>query len=253
MNEIPSFSARRARLVLPLALAGLTALAGCSGNAAQQTANYVAPPSQGGTQLPRPQTVFVYDFTVDPTNIQLDSGMKAKLDALENSSPDPVAARRALAAEVQQAISETLIAAINKMGLLAVPAGSATPRPGDVLIQGQILRVDAGNSARRAVIGFGAGKSAVYGSASVLQIDPNGQAQPLQSYSADANSGRTPGLALGAAGAAAGHVATAVAGAAVGTIKRQRSSLGEDGVKLAQKVATNIGAFFASEGWIAPN
>lgn len=253
MNEISQFSARRTRLLLPLALAGLTALAGCSGNTAKETANYVAPPSQGGTQLPRPQTVFVSNFTVDPNNIQLDTGMKAKLDAIESSAPDPAAARRALATEVQDAISETLISAINKMGLYAVAAGRDTPRPGDVLIQGQILRVDAGNSSRRAVIGFGAGKSAVYGSAAVLQIGADGLPHPLQSYSADANSGRTPGLALGAAGAAAGHVATAVAGAAIGTIKRQRSSLGEDGVKLAKKVATNVGAFFASEGWIAPN
>lgn len=252
MNATRCLPARRARLLLPLALAGLAVLTGCS-SPAQQTADYVAPPSQGGAPLPRPRTVFVYDFTIDPNTIQLDTGMKAKLDALQATAPDPAAARRALATEVQEAISETLISAIDKMGLQAVAAGRGTPRPGDVLIEGQILRVNAGNAARRAVIGFGAGKSAVYGSAAVLQIGPDGLPHPLQSYSADANSGRTPGLALGAAGAAAGHVATAVAGAAIGTIKRQRSSLGEDGVNLAKKVATNVGAFFASEGWIAPN
>lgn len=239
------------RCILPITLAGLLALSGC-GTTAQNSASYVAPPSQGGAQLPRPRTVIVYPFTINPQTITLDSGMKARLEALAQS-PDPAAERRKLALDVQDAISETLVDAVNRMGLHAVPAGRAAPAPGDVLIEGQILRVDSGNAARRAVIGFGAGKSAVYGSATVLQLGADGQLHPLQSYDANANSGRTPGLALGAAGAAAGHVAMAVAGATAGTIARHRSGLARDGENLAKKVATNIGSFFAAEGWIAPN
>jgi len=237
--------------VLPIALAGLLTLSGC-GTAAQNSASYVAPPSQGGAQLPPPPTVIVYPFTINPRTIELDSGMKARLEALAQS-PDPAAERRKVAAEVQEAISETLVDAVNRMGLHAVPAGAATPAPGDVLIEGQILRVDSGNATRRAVIGFGAGKSTVYGSATVLQLGADGQPHPLQSYDADANSGHTPGLALGAAGAAAGHVAMAVAGAAAGSVSRERTGLAKDGEDLAKKVATNIGSFFAAEGWVAPN
>jgi hypothetical protein len=237
--------------VLPMALAGLLTLTGC-GTPARNSASYVAPPSQGGAQLPRPRTVIIYPFTINPRTIELDSGMKARLEALAQS-PDPAAERRKLAAEVQEAISETLVDAINRMGLQAVPAGAVAPAPGDVLVEGQILRVDSGNATRRAIIGFGAGKSTVYGSAAVLQFGADGQLHPLQSYDANANSGRTPGLALGAAGAAAGHVAMAVAGAAAGTIARQRSGLARDGETLAKKVATNIGSFFAAEGWVAPN
>ncbi|HTI00317.1 MAG TPA: DUF4410 domain-containing protein [Acidisoma sp.] len=242
---------RRPRRVLPVAIAGLLALTGC-GTAAQNDASYVAPPSQGGAQLPRPRTVLVYPFTIDPKTVQLDSGMKARLEALAQA-PDPAAERRKLATEVQEAISETLVDAINRMGLHAVPAGTSAPAPGDVLIEGQILRVESGNATRRAVIGFGAGQSAVYGSAAVLQLGADGQVHPLQSYDADANSGRTPGLGLGAAGAAAGHVAMAVAGAAAGTVSRERTGLARDGETLAKKVATNIGTFFAAEGWIAAN
>ena len=114
------------------------------------------------------------------------------------------------------------------------------------------MRVDAGNATRRAIIGFGAGKSEVFADVQVLRAEPGGYLRPLQTYNADANSGRTPGLALGAAGAAAGHVAMAVAGATAGTVARQRQGLPKDGENLAKKVATNIGSFFATQGWITP-
>ena len=45
----------------------------------------------------------------------------------------------------------------------------------------------------------------------------------------------------------------AVAGAAAGSVSRERTGLAKDGEDLAKKVATNIGSFFAAEGWVAPN
>jgi uncharacterized lipoprotein YmbA len=246
-----SLVAAAARPAPILVMATLLALAGCSSQV-QNTGTYVGPAADTGQQLPRPREVLVYNFTVDPNTVELDSGMKARLEAMTNSA-DPQAERRQLAHEVTSAISETLVNAINGMGLLAAPAGPGTrPSPGDVIIQGQIVRVDAGNATRRAIIGFGAGKSEVFADVQVLRAEPGGYIQPLQTYNADANSGRTPGLALGAAGAAAGHVAMAVAGATAGTVARQRQGLAKDGEDLAKKVATNIGSFFATQGWITP-
>lgn len=233
-------------------MATLLALAGCSSQV-QATGTYVAPAADIGRQMARPRAVLVYDFTINPGTIQLDTGMKARLEAM-NSTPDPQAERRQLANEVISAISETLVDAINRMGLNAIPAGPGSqPRPGDVIVQGQIVRVEAGNATRRAVIGFGAGKSEVFADVQLLRVAPGGYTVPLQTYDASANSGRTPGLALGAAGAAAGHVAMAAAGAAAGTVSRQRSGLAKDSEDLAKKVATNVGDFFAAQGWIAPN
>ncbi|GAB0115363.1 DUF4410 domain-containing protein [Acidisoma sp. C75] len=237
-----------------LLLLGLAPLAGCAGGASGHAAQYVAPPAAGGAQLPRPGLVYVYPFTIDPKTIQLDKGMRARLEALSQTA-DPAAARRQIAQEVQEAISETLIARINALGLPAVAADArsrARLRPGDVVVQGQITGVDAGNAARRAVIGFGAGKSTVYATSALLQVRPNHRLQPLQSYDAEANSGRTPGLAVGAAGLAAGHVALAAAGAAAGTVKRGRTGLAKDGEVLAEHVAANFAQFFAAEGWIPP-
>ncbi len=247
---------RKLRSLRLLALAASLGIAGCSAHV-QNTGTYVAPAQSAGGQypgqaIPRPREVLVYAFTIDPNTIQLDSGIKARLEAMSGSA-DPQAERLELADQITSAISETLVDAINRMGLIAVPAGpGARARPGDVLIQGQIVRVTAGNATRRAIIGFGAGKSEVYANVQVLQAEPGGYARPLQTYDANANSGRTPGLGLGAASAAAGHVAMAVAGSVAGTVARQRSGLAKDAADLAKKVATNVGDFFAAQGWIAP-
>ncbi len=235
-----------------IALTAWLALAGCATHV-QNTGTYVAPVQYSGQQMPRPREVLVYNFTIDPNTIQLDAGMSARLEAMSGAA-DPQAERRQLAYEVTSTITETLVDAVNRMGLVAIPAGpGAAPRPGDVIIQGQIVRVNAGNATRRAIIGFGAGKSEVFANVQVLRATPGGYAQPLQTYDANANSGRTPGLGLGAASAAAGHVAMAVAGSVAGTVARQRSGLAKDAQDLAQNVATNVGDFFSAQGWIAPH
>jgi hypothetical protein len=252
-------SPRRSRLpaataALGAAMLGAIALtvAGCA-TQVRNTGTYVPPAQYTGQQTPRPREVLVYDFTIDPNTIQLDSGMRARLEAL-NGSADPQAERQQLAYQITSAISETLVDAIDRMGLSAIAvAPDAAPAPGDVLIQGQIVRVNAGNATRRAVIGFGAGASEVFADVQVLRAGPGGSIQPLQTYDADANSGRTPGLGLGVASAAAGHVAVAVAGSVAGTAARQRTGLAKDAQDLATKVATNVGDFFADQGWIAPD
>ncbi|WP_419757402.1 DUF4410 domain-containing protein [Acidisoma sp.] len=241
---------RHLRLVGLLAGAAL-GLAACSTHV-QNTGTYVVPVQESGRATPRPSEVLVYGFTLDPDIIQLDSGVKARLAAISGSS-NPPAERQELAYEITSAISQTLVDAIDRMGLPAVAASPGEqPRPGDVLIQGQIVRVTAGNATRRTLIGFGAGKSQVYANVQVLRAEPTGDNRLLQTYDANANSGRTPGLGLGAASAAAGHVAMAVAGSVAGTVARQRSGLAKDAEDLAKHVATNVGDFFAGQGWISP-
>jgi hypothetical protein len=234
-----------------LAVTIFLALAACS-TQVRNTGTYV-PPAQSATHpMPRPREVLVYGFTIDPNTIQLDSGVRARLEAMSGSS-DPQAERQQLAYQITTAISATLVDAVNRMGLIALPAGpGARALTGDILIQGQIVRVTAGNATRRMLVGFGAGKSEVYADVQVLRVEPGGFAQPLQTYDANANSGRTPGLGLGVASAAAGHVAMAVAGSVAGTVARQRSGVAKDAEDLAKKVASNVGDFFAAQGWITP-
>ncbi|MCB8880361.1 DUF4410 domain-containing protein [Acidisoma cellulosilytica] len=232
----------------PAAAIGLLALAGCATHV-QNTANYAAPTGYPSVIERRPEIVLVYPFTVDPAEVQLASGVLAKLNS---SGEDPNAKRAEIAESVKATITQTLVEDVTKMGLPARAAypGEAGP-PGAVLLQGQITKIAAGNAARRAVIGFGAGESQVEADVGVLRALPGGLVRPLESYHADATSGRTPGLALGAAGAAS-HLGLAVAGMTAGTVARSRTGLEPEAANLGNKVAGQIRQFFASEGWIAP-
>ncbi|MCB8874715.1 DUF4410 domain-containing protein [Acidisoma silvae] len=232
----------------PLAAFGLLALTGCATHV-QNTANYAAPTGYPAVIEKRPDIVLVYPFTVDPAQVQLASGVLAKL---QSKGQNPDAKRAEIAQSVTATITQTLVEDVTKMGLPSRAAypGEAAP-PGAILIHGQITKINAGNAARRTMIGFGAGASQVEADVSVLRALPGGMVRPLESYHADATSGRTPGLALGAAGAAS-HVGLAVAGMAAGTVQRSRTGLEPEAANLGDKVASNIKQFFASEGWIAP-
>ena len=216
-------------------MAPLLGMAGCSTHV-QNTGTYVAPVPDTGRETQRPREVLVYDFTIDPHRIELEFGHAGTAGGNERLQRSAGRAAKAGAGSDECNIRDA--------GQRDQPHGTdrhsrtpgSQPNPGDVVIQGQIVRVDAGNATRRAIIGFGAGKSEVFADVQVLRAEPGGYLRPLQTYNADANSGRTPGLALGAAGAAAGHVAMAVAGATAGTVARQRQGLPKDG-EFTKKVA----------------
>jgi hypothetical protein len=238
---------RRAAALLAL---GLLTLGACSSQV-QNTGTYVPSANMGMGTLPRPATVYVETFQLDPSTVELDSGIRARFQR-KFQGANGFAKQQELTAEVQSAISDTLVQAIGAMGLNTVYATPGIqPQAGDVIIQGEVVKITAGNTTRRTLIGFGAGKSEIFANVQVLDVQPDRSRTIVQTYSASANSGRTPGLAVGGVGAAAGHVGLAVAGAVAGTISRARSSLGRDGESLAKRVATNLGTFFEGQGWVA--
>jgi hypothetical protein len=122
-----------------------------------------------------------------------------------------------------------------------------------LIVRGQITKIDEGNRTRRLVIGFGAGKSDVEAEVQVYYYArPNAPPQLLQTYDADSNSGRKPGMAMGAAmGAAESSVVPEVLTAATGAASEtRRTGVAGEGERLADRVAYNLGTFFAEQGWI---
>jgi hypothetical protein len=104
------------------------------------------------------------------------------------------------------------------------------------------------------LIGLGAGKSEVGASVQILYQPADGSPVPLQSFSADADSGHMPGVAETAGvGAAAGHLATsAAAGAALhGVSEVKRDSISADAKKLADSIAKQVAATSAANGWMS--
>jgi hypothetical protein len=137
--------------------------------------------------------VVVYDFAIAPEAVQLDPSALSAGDAA-----DPWAAQERIASEVQEAITKTLVAQIRDMGLPVRRAGPGPlPRGDVVIVRGQVTNVNLGNRLRRTVVGFGAGQSTVDANVELLYSRDGSRPRPLQTYSAEANSGRAPGLASG--------------------------------------------------------
>ena len=238
MRSSPPCPAARAALALTVLLCA------CA-TQVTQTGNYL--PS-GGAAMPRPHRVLVADFGVAPEAVQLDQGVGPRVLRLMGSG----ASAETPAREVQDAISEALLDDIRKMGLPVERAEPGTPpRPDELLVQGQILKIDQGNRTRRLTVGFGAGKSSVEAKVQVYYGRGAG-AQPelLRTYDADANSGRKPGLALGAASAAGGgSLAPAAVSGALGVHSEKQGVAGQ-GQHLGDRIAYNLGELFVQQGWI---
>ena len=88
------------------------------------------------------------------------------------------------------------------------------------MVSGNILSIDQGNRTRRNVVGFGVGESKVTAKVNVYIQAPGEAPRLLQSFNADSESGKKPGLAVAGVGAAAGSAATAAADGVGGAWRR---------------------------------
>lgn len=233
------------------ALLATLPVAGCS-TQVQSTGTYVAPMQGAAASLPRPRRVLVANFTTDWNRVRLDQGIGARVQRQMNGA-DPSVMQYRTSLEVQQAISDALVEDLRKMGLSAERETVGTVPDGtDLMIQGQIVRIDEGNRTRRLAVGFGAGRSDVRAEVQVYYLRPNAPPQLLQTYDADANSGRKPGFALGGAMAAGeGSMAPAVITALTGArSETKKVGVAGEGERLANRVAYNLGNFFVQQGWL---
>ncbi len=248
MSVIPVF---QQRFAVACALLAALSVAGCA-TRVQSTGTYVAPMQDAAVALPRPRMILVADFSADPNRVQLEQAIANRLER-QMSDADPAAEQQRAALDVQQAISEALIKNLRKMGLPAERAAAdAMPGGSDLVIRGQIVRIDEGNRTRRLAVGFGAGKSDVRAQVQVYYLRPNAPPQLVQTYDADANSGRRPGLAMGGAMAAgSGSVAPVVIGGALGIHgETKKAGVAGEGERLGDRVAYNLAQFFVQQGWI---
>jgi Domain of unknown function (DUF4410) len=229
-----------ATLVLVLSL-------GACATRVTQTGSYVAAGDQAGSAMPRPQRVLVTDFEVDPQAVQLDQGIGPRLmRTMQGGASTATPAR-----QVQDAIAEAMVDDIRKMGI-PVERGfpDAPSQPNDLVVQGQILRIDEGNRTRRLTVGFGAGKSTVEAKVQVYFNRGNGPPQLLQTYDADANSGRKPGMGVGVASAAAGGSLVPAAVSGTLGVHSEKKGVAGEGQHLGDRIAYNLGQFFVLQGWI---
>ena len=204
------------------------------------------------TALPRPDVVVVTDFIVTPDDVKLDTGLGSRLRNAVSGTSD-VTRQSADDRKVTATVSRVLVDEIRKMGLAAMPSNDAAAVTGNkMIVGGQILGIDEGNRTRRNLIGLGAGRSTVTARTDLYYATGATAARLIESFTADAESGRKPGAAetMGA-GAATGRIAESAA-AGAGTDLALSGDVDADSQHMAKAIAEHLAQFFSDQGWIRP-
>jgi hypothetical protein len=252
-TTLQSLSLKTARHASSALLFSTILLTGCASGITNvaNAGEYVATPQV------RPDTVYVYSFASSADQVKLDSGGLAHklISHVSGSSDDAQQASDAV--QVREQVADEIVSKLQSMGVHAVRADVPPPADQNVLlVQGSFDKIDAGNRRRRTMIGFGAGESDVSSTVQILYKPAGGMPALVQSFDANADSGKAPGVVETAGvGAAAGHVATSAAlGGGMHTVSETKhDTVAQDAKRLGDKIAKQIAQIGVSEGWLSTN
>ncbi len=160
------------RILLSLVGAMVLTLTGCSSVGVYQLHQH----KPVATAAPR--TIFVQPYTIRPGSLQLGDR--------------PASETARLGREIQTALATRTVREVNRHAAASkvLPAGR-TPAPGNWVIRGEIVQVDQGSRAKRAVVGLGAGRTHFRTNVSVFAVDGGGMRKIL-SFRTRGSSGWNP-------------------------------------------------------------
>ncbi len=245
-----TFSTRKFQHLLRAALVtGSIFFAGC----ASGVTNVSQTSTPGAFANAKPATIYVYAFDSASADVKIDHGGLAKKLASSLSGETDANRTAQAAADTGEAVANEIVSKLQSSGLPAMRASGPVPAGQNALIvQGHFATIDEGNRRRRILIGLGAGKSEVGASVQLVYQPAGGAPVALQSFAANADSGKAPGVAETAGvGAAAGHVATAamMGGGLHAASEGKHDGLSADAKKLADSIAKQIAQASAAQGW----
>jgi len=202
----------------------------------------------------RPNQIWVYNFAATPADMPSDSSIGGQLSA---PSAPPTAEQIAEGHQLGALIAQDLVADIQAMGLSAAQAGPGTsPQVGDGVIRGYLVSVQGGgmaNTAKRFVIGFGAGTSEMDTVVEGYVMTPQGL-RKLGSGTLSSSGSKTPGMVVPAAVAiASGNPIGLIV---VGGLKVYGEASGRNGPEgrakaTADAIAEELKIRFQDRGWIS--
>jgi hypothetical protein len=219
-------------------------LAGCASTNVTEQTPMVSP------GLARPNQIWVYDFTADPTKVPADSSISAALSA---PSTPPTAEDLETGRQLGAAIAKDLVADIQAMGLPTAQAGpGAAPQVGDGVIRGYLVSVEGGSTAKRFVIGFGAGSSELDTVVEGYAVTPQGW-RKLGSGTLSSSGNKMPGMVAPAAVAIA--TGNPIGLIVVGGMKIYGEASGRNTLEgrakaTADAIAEQLKIRFQDRGWI---
>ena len=200
-------------------------------------------------RIPRPDRILVYDFIANPADMPADSALASQVEPGPPLTSEQIQAGHLLGAQ----IADALVAQIRDMGLPAVAALSGgRPRVGDIVIRGYLVSIDEGSTAKRMLIGFGAGGSELRTAVEGYQMTANGL-RKLGSGTVDSGGSKGPGAAAPAAVAVAtgNPIGLIVSGGMKIYGEASGSSTLEGRAKAtAKEIAGVLKTRFQQQGWI---
>jgi len=198
----------------------------------------------------RYKIIYVTDFDLDPTNFKQDKGgITGKGYLLPAPPKNPLRRKRqdltAAAGSFVRLMSESLVADLRKAGFRAQRLPAIEPKPTEgLLVSGVFTELDEGNQMRRALIGFGSGKSKM--ELYVMVADASSAGQHLYKTSTQKSNGKRPGavIALNPYAGAAGLVVK------FGMTKNAPEKMVK---QTASKIATELAKQLSSTSSITPS
>ena len=203
----------RDRSVARFAIAGLTPILMLALCVAQEINSQAPRVNESAlSHAHRDQVIYVSDFDLDTANFKQDKGgITGKGYLLPAPPKSPLRRKRqdpAVAANnLIRLMSESLVADLQKAGFKAQRLASTEPRPTDgLVVSGVFTELSEGNQIRRALLGFGSGKSKM--ELYVMVADASSAGHPLYETSTHKSNGKGPGtvVALNPYAGAAGFV-----------------------------------------------
>jgi uncharacterized protein DUF4410 len=196
-----------------------------------------------------PRVIYVADFTVEPGTIEQAQGLVSEATEVMGERPHLLGGGgllgRRMTSDTPTAdqVVNTLAASIasglsqQNLGFPVERLAPGTAPPGDGwLVNGRFVKVDPGNRAERAVIGFGAGAAVTEVAVEVDRVD-SGAMTPILRFGTNADSGKMPGAAV-----------TMNPYAAAAKFVLGKNATARDVQSMGQEIAKQIGDFARSRG-----
>ncbi len=216
-------------------------LVGCAGGSVEPGRQHTE-----GKSLPRPPVVLIYDFAVDPADVEVD---KLGPDFVSGEAPTSEKLKQGRA--VAQKLSEQLVTELAERGITVRRAHGSTNVPMHaLLVKGQFVSIEEGDQMTRVVVGFGAGSGGLQANVQVYQQTDTGL-RPISEAKGEAHGKKTPGIAGPAAVAAgAGMVVGLIVTTAVTTKSELKGEMATHVESLAEELAHRAEKFYKRQGWL---
>jgi hypothetical protein len=198
----------------------------------------------GSTPLPKPAKILVYDFAVNPDDVQVDKlqSMRPRHLIMGDKKPD------AIAASANKKFCAELVKALAKAGIpVEHAAAGMTAAANQMVVQGSFTSLKEGHKAERDTVGMGLGSANVQTNVDV-HVKSGQDMVLLSQFTTDMKPGTNTGSVVPVA---AGLDPAAVV--AKSTVMDRRKTLNAYASRTADATAKQIFKSMAAQGWIKTN